>query len=68
MKARCILCEQIDILDDNSIEAKKLKNHPISTYMCTNCSAKITIQTQKRMSNKQYMVYKGDTQTNILQF
>ena len=66
MKAKCILCEKIDILDNDSFEAKKLINHPISTYMCTSCTDKISVQTKKRMKTGQYKVYKGETSTEII--
>lgn len=66
MKARCIVCEQIDILDNDSIEAKNLKNHPIRTYMCACCNDKISKKTKQRMSQGAYKIYKGETPINII--
>ena len=60
------MCEHIDILDSDSIEAKKLKNHPIYTYMCINCHDKIAKKTKKRMSQGKYRAFKGETPIDII--
>lgn len=66
MKARCIVCEKIDILDNDSVEARRLKNHPIRTYMCTNCNDKITQKTNQRMKQGKYKLYKGEAPVDII--
>lgn len=57
MKVKCVLCEQIDTLDDDSLLAKKLRNRPIHTYMCDNCYERITERTKERFEHKEYKIY-----------
>ena len=45
MRVKCVLCDEIGQLVDDAPLAKKLRNHPINTYMCDNCSERITEQT-----------------------
>jgi len=42
MKVKCILCDDIHELLDNSLEAKRLRNHLDKIYMCPDCSQRIT--------------------------
>lgn len=57
MKVQCVLCDKIETLDDNGLEAKNLRNHPIHTYMCKECDDRITKRTEERFSNKEYKIY-----------
>ncbi|WP_235588555.1 YlaI family protein, partial [Sporosarcina koreensis] len=45
MRVKCVLCDEIGQLVDDAPLAKKLRNHPINTYMCESCSERITEQT-----------------------
>lgn len=57
MKVRCVLCDKIETLDDESLEAKKLRNRPIHTYMCEECNKRITEKTKERFANSPYRIY-----------
>jgi uncharacterized protein YlaI len=57
MKVKCVLCDQIETLDDESPLAKKLRNRPIHTYMCGNCRERITERTRERFEHKEYKIY-----------
>lgn len=47
MRVQCVLCDAVHELDDDSLEAKKLKNRPLHTYMCVNCYERITEKTKR---------------------
>ena len=52
MKVKCILCEKLETIDDDSIVAKRLRNRPIHTYMCDECHDRITRKTNERLRLK----------------
>ncbi|WP_394812753.1 DUF2197 domain-containing protein [Mammaliicoccus sciuri] len=41
MKVKCIICDSIVNLDSKSKEAKRLRNHPIHTFMCDDCKERL---------------------------
>lgn len=54
MKVKCIICEKLDDLDDDSIVAKRLRNRPIHTYMCDECHDRIAEKTNARMAAREH--------------
>ncbi|OVE63506.1 hypothetical protein B0E34_00050, partial [Chryseobacterium mucoviscidosis] len=38
MRVKCSLCDKIEKIDDDTLIAKRLRNRPIHTYMCHECS------------------------------
>ena len=38
MRVKCVICDKIESIDDDSFQAKRLRNRPINTYMCESCS------------------------------
>lgn len=57
MKVQCVLCEKIETIEENSALAKKLRNRPIHTYMCSDCDERITKRTEERFADKEYKIY-----------
>lgn len=53
MKVKCIICEKLDDLDDDSIVAKRLRNRPIHTYMCDECHDRIAEKTNARIAARE---------------
>ncbi|WP_090775942.1 YlaI family protein [Shouchella lonarensis] len=51
MRVKCVLCDKIEEIADFSPLAKKLRNRPIHTFMCTNCQTRITEQVNRRNKN-----------------
>ncbi|MDV2687050.1 YlaI family protein, partial [Alkalihalophilus lindianensis] len=45
MRVKCVICDKIETLDDESIIAKRLRNRPIHTYMCADCHDRIRDKT-----------------------
>lgn len=48
MLVPCVLCGKKDKIDAHSVTGKRLLNHPLKTYMCTECEERITLKTEKR--------------------
>ncbi|ABO66316.1 MULTISPECIES: YlaI family protein [Geobacillus] len=59
MKVKCVLCEQIDTIDDESLLAKRLRNRPIHTYMCRQCHDRIAEKTKQRLATGKFRFYRG---------
>jgi uncharacterized protein YlaI len=58
MRVKCILCDIIEKIDDDSPLAKKLRNRPIHTYMCKTCHDRIAEKTKLRHATGKFKLYK----------
>lgn len=54
MKVKCVLCEKINVLEDESLTAKRLRNHPIHTYLCPDCEQRIADKTADRLATGKF--------------
>ncbi|GKU82345.1 YlaI family protein [Niallia sp. NCCP-28] len=61
MKVKCVICDKIEDIDENSFQAKRLRNRPIHTYMCKDCETRITKNTQKRAATGNFALYRSKT-------
>lgn len=52
MQIKCVLCERKAIIDDKSIQAKKLLYNPIKIYICDVCYTRIAIKTNERNAKR----------------
>jgi uncharacterized protein YlaI len=59
MRVKCILCERIDELSDESLLAKRLRNRPIHTYMCKQCDERIAEKTKARLATGKFKLYRS---------
>ncbi|MBM7586682.1 uncharacterized protein YlaI [Bacillus pakistanensis] len=59
MRVKCILCESIEKIDDESVLAKRLRNRPIHTFMCENCSERIANKTNERIATGNFKLYRS---------
>ncbi|MGR3763712.1 YlaI family protein [Rossellomorea sp. NS-SX7] len=59
MRVKCALCEVIENIDDYSLEAKRLRNRPIHTYMCDSCHKRITKKTEERAATGNFNLYRS---------
>ncbi|UAT31690.1 YlaI family protein [Bacillus badius] len=66
MRVKCILCEKIEKIDDQLPVAKRLRNRPIHTYMCTECSERIAKKTQARIATGKFRIYRSGKEQEIL--
>ncbi|MBD1380939.1 YlaI family protein [Metabacillus arenae] len=58
MRVKCVLCDKIDTIDDETLEAKRLRNRPIHTYMCGPCNNRIEIKTNERIKTGNFRLYR----------
>ncbi len=57
MKVKCVLCDKVENIDDETPLAKRLRNRPIHTYMCDDCHERITIKTKKHLASDSFKLY-----------
>ncbi|WP_330938160.1 YlaI family protein [Bacillus licheniformis] len=57
MRVKCSLCDKIEKINDDTLIAKRLRNRPIHTYMCHECSERIKIKTENRMKTGRFKLY-----------
>lgn len=62
MRVKCVLCEKIENINDDTLQAKKLRNRPIHTYMCGECSERISDRTNERIATGKFKIYRGEKQ------
>ncbi|OCA85585.1 hypothetical protein A8F94_11915 [Bacillus sp. FJAT-27225] len=61
MKVKCVLCDKIENIPDDSHEAKRLRNRPIHTYMCKPCHERISERTNDRIASGNFRLYRTKT-------
>jgi len=59
MRVKCVICDKIENIDDESLMAKRLRNRPIHTYMCQDCSQRISERTNARMDTGNFKLYRA---------
>lgn len=63
MRVKCVLCDQINQLEDEDPLAKKLRNRPIHTYMCPTCKERISDLTEKRIATGNFVFHRSSHPT-----
>ncbi|RUL55943.1 MULTISPECIES: YlaI family protein [Lysinibacillus] len=58
MRVKCVICDSINNLDDDSPLAKKLRNRPIHTYMCEQCHDRVKENTEKRLATGNFRLFR----------
>lgn len=56
MKVKCVICEKIESLENDSFTAKRLRNRPIHTYTCQTCYDRITERTKARLATGNFKI------------
>lgn len=52
LQVQCVICDIVEHLEDNSLEAKRLRNRLSHMYLCENCYERIKVNTlNKRKHN-----------------
>ena len=59
MRVKCVICDNLNQLGDDSPQAKKLRNRPIHTYMCDPCHERIEQKTKARLATGDFVFYKS---------
>lgn len=58
MRVKCVLCDKLEKIEDETPLAKKLRNRPIHTFMCDDCHARITEKTNKHLASESFQLYR----------
>lgn len=58
MRVKCVICDKIESIEDETLMAKRLRNRPIHTYMCKDCHDRIEVKTKDRLSTGKFRVYR----------
>ncbi|MCF6136959.1 YlaI family protein [Pseudalkalibacillus berkeleyi] len=61
MRVKCVLCDKIEKIKDESPLAKKLRNRPIHTYMCEACNSRIKDRTEERKASGNFVTYRDSS-------
>ncbi|WP_459499729.1 YlaI family protein [Bacillus sp. C1] len=61
MRVKCMLCDKKEELDDENPMAKRLRNRPIHTYMCMECTERIAERTTERHATGKFHLYRDKT-------
>ncbi|MGG0720296.1 YlaI family protein [Robertmurraya massiliosenegalensis] len=62
MRVKCVICDQIESIEDHSVQAKKLRNRPIHTFMCKPCETRITERTNERIATGNFKLYRSNNE------
>ncbi|MGM9923313.1 MAG: YlaI family protein [Bacillus sp. (in: firmicutes)] len=58
MKVKCVICDTIETIPNDSPLAKKLRNRPIHTFTCQTCYERITEKTNARLETGNFVFRK----------
>jgi uncharacterized protein YlaI len=58
MRVKCVICDKIESIADESLVAKRLRNRPIHTYMCQDCHDRIADKTNARIETGNFHLYR----------
>ncbi|MDC3416521.1 YlaI family protein [Aquibacillus salsiterrae] len=57
MRVKCVLCDSIESINSNSLQAKRLRNRRIHMYLCPTCDERIEEKTKKRHATGNFKLY-----------
>jgi len=66
MQVKCVLCDNVEGINDNSFEAKRLRNRKINLYLCKKCYQRIGQKTNQRHATGNFRLYKEKKNSNDL--
>lgn len=58
MRVKCVICDKVETIEDETLIAKRLRNRPIHTYMCKTCNDRIEIKTNERIATGKFKLYR----------
>ncbi|AMO84549.1 uncharacterized protein YlaI [Solibacillus kalamii] len=58
MRVKCVICDTLHELPNDLPLAKKLRNRPIHTFMCTECSERISENTHTRIATGKFRFFR----------
>ncbi len=64
MRVKCVICDRIETIDDETLQAKRLRNRPIHTYMCKTCNNRIAKKTKERIDSGNFRLYRPRSESD----
>ncbi|HLR07811.1 MAG TPA: YlaI family protein [Bacillota bacterium] len=58
MKVKCVLCDTVESLADDSWQAKQLRNRRTRMYLCQSCHERIAKNTYKRHATGKFQLFR----------
>lgn len=57
MQVKCVLCDNVETIDDYSLHAKRLRNRRNQMYLCKKCYERIEYKTNQRHGTGNFRLY-----------
>jgi len=57
VQVQCAICDKIESIEDNSMQAKRLINRKAHSYLCKACNERIADKTKKRHESGKFNLY-----------
>ena len=54
---QCIICDTKVLIDERTVEAKRLRNNPIKTFMCSDCKSRLDTPRQRPNENRKFNLH-----------
>lgn len=64
MRVKCVICDVVESINNDSPQAKKLRNRPIHTYMCQPCYTRIESRTIGRKNTGNFKEHTPSEETD----
>jgi uncharacterized protein YlaI len=61
MRVKCVICDRVETIENETLQAKRLRNRPIHTFMCKECDNRIAEQTKKRLASGKFQFNRPKT-------
>lgn len=66
MQVKCVLCDMIENIEDNSLQAKRLRNRKIHMFLCQECYDRIYDKTKKRHATGNFSLYEQKKKKDLI--
>lgn len=54
MRVKCVICDKVESIENETLQAKRLRNRPIHTFMCKECDDRIAAKTKERIDSGKF--------------
>lgn len=62
MRVKCVICDKVETIENESLQAKRLRNRPIHTFMCKDCDERIAEKTKIRLDSGKFQFNRPKTE------
>ena len=60
VQVQCVICDKVERIEENSLEAKRLYNRKVQSYLCQTCNNRIAKNTKKRHATGKFNLYNSN--------